>query len=498
MARRMPRCFVERAVTMARNRTGSAAIMTGNRRSIHGCAYAALVVCGAGAGAAQYTVAPGGSDANAGTAAAPWATLQHAADRVGAGDTVNVLPGTYQGFDLRTSGAPGSPITFRAEPGATIDAVNSTTNDGINIENASWVTIEGFTLTSPGAGTRAGIRVVGDGFDQADAFSAHVTLRNNTASGWGRWGIFTGFVDDLLIEGNTLSGSILEHGLYVSNSGDRPVIRNNHVFDNRANGIHINGDINTGNTALPGVDGIVTGALVEGNVIHGNGAGGGSGITADGAVGALIQNNLLYDNHASGISLYQIDGGAPSTGGVIVNNTIINAGNARWVVNLANGASGATVFNNILFNLNTSSLRGAITATDGSDAGLVSNYNLLDPRFDRDDSNAIGLASWQAQTGQDLDSVALSLADLEALFVAYAANDFRLAEASAARDFGVAGLGNGGLFVGAPLRDLLGAIRPAGGSHDAGAFELAPVPLPPALALLAAALLPLGSMARRG
>jgi parallel beta-helix repeat protein len=94
--------------------------------------------------------------------------------------------------------------------------------------------------------------VVGDGDIQANNFSHHVTIRNNTASNWGRWGILTGFVDDVLIERNTMSGSVLEHGIYVSNSGDRPIVRYNHIFNNRANGIHLNGDIDTGDTSLPG------------------------------------------------------------------------------------------------------------------------------------------------------------------------------------------------------------------------------------------------------
>ena len=55
----------------------------------------------------------------------------------------------------------------------------------------------------------------------------HVIIRNNTLDHNGNWGILTGFSDDLLIENNVASRSQVEHGIYVSNSGDRPVIRNN-------------------------------------------------------------------------------------------------------------------------------------------------------------------------------------------------------------------------------------------------------------------------------
>src|SRR3954469_2141539 len=83
-------------------------------------------------------VSPTGANAGAGGAAAPWKTLQYAADHVGPGDTVSVLPGSYAGFDIRHSGAAASRITFAAQPGATINQViPGGRKDGINIENAS-------------------------------------------------------------------------------------------------------------------------------------------------------------------------------------------------------------------------------------------------------------------------------------------------------------------------------------------------------------------------
>src|SRR5437868_2100204 len=97
--------------------------------------------------AGSYYVSPTGSNSGSGASNAPWLTLQYAADHVGAGDTVNVLNGSYAGFDLRHGGTASSPITFLAQPGATIDRViPGGRADGINIENASYVTINGFTL----------------------------------------------------------------------------------------------------------------------------------------------------------------------------------------------------------------------------------------------------------------------------------------------------------------------------------------------------------------
>ena len=66
---------------------------------------------------ATYYVSNLGNDNGAGSSAAPWVTLQKAADTVVAGDTVIVRAGTYVGFDIRRDGTAASRITFSAEPG---------------------------------------------------------------------------------------------------------------------------------------------------------------------------------------------------------------------------------------------------------------------------------------------------------------------------------------------------------------------------------------------
>lgn len=429
-----------------------------------------------------YFVSTSGSNSAAGTSTgAAWRTLQYAADRVVAGDTVIVAPGSYVGFDLRRSGTSSQRITFRGQSGTVINQVNPVTNrDGINLERASYITIEGFTLIGSGdpATSRAGIRVVGDGDDEG-IFSTGVIVRNNRADRWGYWGMLTGFTDDILIENNEFSRSAREHGLYFSNSGDRPIIRNNISWGNANCGIHMNGDIFTGNTDLPAVDGIISGALVEGNRVYGNGAGGefssggGSAINCDGVRNSRIQNNLLYDNHATGIALYQIDGGGPSIGNVVANNTVINAADGRWCLLLTDGATGTTVFNNIFFNLHSS--RGAIELSGDSAAGLKSDYNLTNDRFSHNDT-FVSLAQWRSLTGGDAHSTAITLAQMQALFSNYAGNDFSLSPTSAAVDKGTSGLVNGSLRS-APTIDLNRASRPSGAGWDIGAFERDATPI---------------------
>ncbi|HEX3598818.1 MAG TPA: hypothetical protein VHU84_01675 [Lacipirellulaceae bacterium] len=143
------------------------------------------------ANATQFYVSTTGSDSAAGTSASPWRTLQHAADAVGAGDNVNVLPGSYAGFDLRHSGTAAAPISFSAQPGVVINAAsqvrqrNGVFLDGINLEDASYVVVDGFSISGM---PEAGVRSVGD----EDNPAKFVTVRHVTASNNGEWGIFPG------------------------------------------------------------------------------------------------------------------------------------------------------------------------------------------------------------------------------------------------------------------------------------------------------------------
>jgi len=395
--------------------------------------------------AATYYVATNGNDGNPGTLSRPWKTLQRAADRVAAGDTVNVRGGNYAGGNFETSGTASRPIVLQAYNSEVpvINANNPETPDGINLEGASYMMVKGFTVNGR---TRAGIRAV---------TCNHVTIRDNRLDQNGTWGILTGFCDDLLIENNVASRSVQQHGIYVSNSGDRPVIRRNSVWGNRQAGIHMNGDVSEGG------DGIISGALVERNTIYSNGAAGASGINMDGVQNSLIRNNLLYDNHASGISLYQIDGGGPSTGNSILNNTVIVASNGRWALNIQDGARNTIVTNNILYNLH--SFRGIVDISPDSLPGLSSDYNAVMNRFTKNGGDTIlTLAQWRQQTGLDAHSFVATPAQL---FVNASGNDYHLSPSSPAIDHGAT--------LADVTTDLAGIARPQGAYYDIGAYEFA-------------------------
>jgi parallel beta-helix repeat protein len=285
-----------------------------------------------------YYVSPAGNDGNPGTQQSPWLTLQHASDSVVAGDAVDVEAGTYAGFamgwNVPQSGTASAPITWNASSGVVIDTPNKYTADGIDLEGSSYIIINGFTVdNTSGLITRAGIRSV---------TNTNVTVENNTAEQCGEWGIFSGFSNNFTIENNIAAQSQSQHGIYVSNTCSNPVIIGNTVWGNNDCGIQLNGDKSQGGS------GIITGALIEDNIIYNNGAAGGSAINCDGVQNSEIVNNLLYNNHSSGVSLYRIDGGGASTNNIVVNNTIVNASDSRWDINIANASTGNTLYNNIL------------------------------------------------------------------------------------------------------------------------------------------------------
>ncbi len=106
------------------------------------------------ASGAVYYVSTSGSDSNAGTQAAPWRTIQHAATSVKAGDTVNIRAGVYNEAvtpSVSGSAAAGS-ITFQSYPGETaiIDGTGLKVVNGqsglFNISNRDYITVSGLEI----------------------------------------------------------------------------------------------------------------------------------------------------------------------------------------------------------------------------------------------------------------------------------------------------------------------------------------------------------------
>lgn len=393
--------------------------------------------------AATKYVSNSGNNSNSGNSwAQAWLTIQWAEDHISAGDTVWVQNGTYTGFDVRVTGTSANPIVFIAAGNNVIINAPTGTTDHINVENANYIEINGFrVINSP----RNGIRLV----------NAHnCIVRNNYCESSFERGIFTGFTDDILIEYNECLTSDDEHGIYVSNSSDRSIIRYNVCHHNNRGGIQINAD------STQGGDGISTDPEIYGNFLYENGVAGGAAINLDGVQSAFIYNNLLYENHATGIALFQQDGDEPSIDAVIVHNTIINASNARWCILAVNGSKGAKVYNNILINQHP--WRGSIALDADAVTDFDSDYNIVVNSFSKmGDGVTVPFTTWQSY-GYDEHSM---LADpLAEIFVSPGSDYHLLNDAQAIE------AGNMGFAFGVD-EDIEGTGRPQGAQHDIGAYE---------------------------
>ncbi|MEP6794216.1 MAG: right-handed parallel beta-helix repeat-containing protein [Saprospiraceae bacterium] len=407
-----------------------------------------LLIVGHWTMAATKYVSNAGNNNNSGNSLAQaWLTLQYAASHITAGDSVWIANGNYVGFDLRTTGTAANPIVFIAIGNSAVINLPTGTTDGINVEEADYIEIKGVRVINQ---PRNGIRLV---------FANHCIVRNTYCDNNQKRGIFTGFTDDLLLEYNECLNSIDEHGIYVSNSSDRSIIRFNICHHNHGGGIQINADISQGG------DGISTDPEIYGNVIYENGIGGGAGINLDGAQSAFIYNNLLYQNHASGIALFQQDAAAPSINATVVHNTIVSAPDGRWCILAVNGSSGAQIYNNIIIHTGTSpSLpRGSIALDPDAVSGFGSDYNIVSNKLSKmGDGAFVTLSTWQSY-GYDTHSFLAG--PLANIFVA-PGSDYHLLTNSPAVNAGNISFSSG------VNTDIEGTSRPQGNQVDIGAYEL--------------------------
>lgn len=392
-----------------------------------------------------YFVSNTGSNTNSGLSVSEsFLTIQYASDQVIAGDTVIVLEGAYVGFDHRdVSGTFTDPIVFRTQGQVLINQAGPIRDDGINIENADYIIIDGFTVNGM-IGSGNGIRLV---------LSDFCVVRNCSCDSNAERGIFTGFTDDITIEYNVSTNALDEHGIYVSNSSDRPVIRYNTCYGNNSIGIHMNGDLSAGE------DGIIHDAKVYGNVLFDNNRA--AGINMDGCMNPKVFNNLIYNNHfAQGIALFQGDGAIPTQGAEIYNNTILVPSDGRWGILVNEGSNvGTKIYNNII--LNEHEFRGSITIEDTT--GFRSNYNIVNDKMSASgDGSSVPLSSWKALDLGLNSQLANAPVDI---FVNPSASDYELLSGSQAIEMGTN-------LVGLVLTDdIIGMSRPQNSDYDIGCYE---------------------------
>jgi hypothetical protein len=283
-----------------------------------------------------------GSNANAGTSAtAPLATLQAAADLVKAGDTVEVMNGTYTGspggnlVQITTSGTSGSPITFEAAPGQTPVLNTSGEWNGILVQ-ASYISIQGFTVVGDAASytlakalaqySTSNANVDGNGIVVESAGGGqvpnHITIQNNTVYDEPGGGIGVIGADYVQILNNTVHDNA--HWSAYGNSG---ISIASSVNSDTKSGVHdiISGNTSYNNTELVPFFAVGTITDGEGIILDTN-----TGFTGE----ILVQGNTTYGNSGAGIESF------------LTNNAVIN-GNTSYA-NLTNplAASDGQIFIN--------------------------------------------------------------------------------------------------------------------------------------------------------
>ena len=453
-----------------------------------------------------------GNDANAGTLAAPWRTLQQSANAAPPGATVLVQPGTYnEKVIVRVSGSAAAGfITFQAVGAVVVSGSNIAGANLFDLSNTAYVRLVGFDLRdNVGVANGSGVRIEGGG-DHLEIRGCKIhNIRGTNAMGITVYGTTTTPISNLIIDGNEIFDCepAQSETLVLNGNVSGFQVTSNYVHDVNNIGIDFIG----GEAMCPDrAQDAARNGVCRGNRVvraHSNYGGGyGAGIYVDGGrdivvenntvtesdlgieVGAenpgivatniLVRNNVLYRNDKAGL----IFGGFDATRGRVqgsqfLNNTLYQndthlTGDGEVVIQFA---STNVMRNNLIW---AGAQNRLLTAGTGS-LGNTLDFNLW---FSDGPTNAMSFnwsgtnfASFAAyRTGSLQDSHSL-LAN--PLFLSPSTADFHLATNSPARDAGDPA------FVPAPTEaDLDGQPRVFGGRVDIGADEVPVLPVlqPPA------------------
>lgn len=382
----------------------------------------------------NYYVAPTGSDSNNGSLSSPWKTIQYAATKAIAGDTVNVRAGTYpETINITRSGsaAAGQRIVFRNYPGErpVLDAAGKSVSNGqsgvINLTDVSYVTVDGFEVKNLTANSTSnvpvGIFITGAG-GYVEILNNRIHDIKNSASGCNANALGLAVygnkapdsINNLTISGNELDHLTLGCSESMSINGNVQYwkVTNNIVHDNNNIGIDAIGFEGTSpNPAYDQArDGLISGNTVYNITSYGNPAYGNEysadGIYVDGGTRIIIENNiihhtdfgielasehlgkstsyitarnnLVWNNNAAGIT---IGGYASSTGSTdfctIVNNTFLfndskNTGAGEFQIQFY--ANNNVVKNNIFYASSQGVLINSINNSSANPADV--DYNI--------------------------------------------------------------------------------------------------------------------------
>ena len=417
-------------------------------------------------GGATYYVSPTGDDSNPGTITQPWATIQHAADVMVAGDTVLIRGGIYN--EHVSTGNNGNAtygyIVFSAYPGETpvIDGTGVTTWNNGFIVSHSYIKLIGLEIRN---WNDCGILVEGsDHLEFSDCEIHHST---------GGIAMNTGCHDFVLNRVEMHHFDLL--GFDASPAGGAPCY----------NGVFNDCIAYTGRDPNQNVDGFALGHgdqhdftfnrckvydVFDGFDISARNTTLNRCAAYDcwNASYKLWQNNIKLINclgyHSAGANGYVAWSGTPKAvtlqnctffDAAIYNIWVENAGDQLHMYNciLAGGDNIGLAFEQ----MSVANYRGDYNIFHNDDAtrAVVVAYT------DEFSLSQVAAGGWAAYSGQDAHSQVVS--DAETLFQNLAAWDLHLCPGSVAIDAGTA--------QDAPEEDYEGNARPQGAGYDIGAYE---------------------------
>lgn len=420
----------------------------------------------------MYYVSTTGNDSNPGTQAAPWKTIQKAANTMVAGQTTIVLAGDYSGQRVQVTkpGAPGAVITYKAQGTVTMKGFTVKANYiavlGFDISNtddnwqegwgifvqSSYCDIEGNYVHFA---TTGGIRLWAAAGNWTE--TSNCVVRNNRLYRNGNAGIDVNGRNHL-VEGNEIWGTIQYHPKHpgpqdangINFSGMGHIIRKNYIHD-ISYGIpeNINPHIDAFQTWADQWHEGAHNVVIEQNLVRNmtvqSTAEVGQGFMLEKASNLIIRNNIIQ----SYVTVYASNNNQSLT---ITNNTFVStlaippAGSFSGVYLTA--TTDAQIKNNIFYDFPDS----PVYIFDSlSQQGLDVGYNLV--------YRSDGKVPKGSPYPHDLWGV-------NPMFASPATNDYHLEAGSRAIDAADA--------LPSVTNDIDGTLRPQGAGYDIGAYEYRP------------------------
>lgn len=295
-----------------------------------------------------YYVSLTGSDSNPGSITAPFRTFAKAVSILKAGDTLQVMPGTYtETLTISTAGTAAAPVKVTGD-GALLNMQGAKQN-GITI-SGTYINVSGFEVMGA---TDFGILVIG----------RNITVENNTVH------------DNVTRNGVGTCGLSSSWGSAVKIKADAEVanIRNNTVYDNCGEGIVVTRGLT---------------ATVENNTVYDNF---GVNIYIDNSPFVTVRNNLIYctgthlrdGNRATGIALGEefYPGWGAQLHDILVSGNIVKdcrTGIAAFESNVGGTLTNVTMSNN---NVPSGEKRSVSLQTLANQNVMVSNNTLFNPVY---------------------------------------------------------------------------------------------------------------------